>query len=102
MPPERSHSLAAAGRHGASSARSMALAAVAERPKRIQAATRSFIFGRPSKCQMEGFIYRFTTVKASFLVRRKIYRKYLKLRAYISNARLTGQHCCPVYAAIAQ
>jgi hypothetical protein len=53
------------------------------------------------KCRLEGFLYRFTTVKASFLVRRKINRKYLKLRAYISNTRMTGQRCCPFYAAIA-
>ncbi len=48
IPPERSHSLAAAGRHGASSARSTALAAVAETPNRMHAAMRSFIFSRPS------------------------------------------------------
>jgi hypothetical protein len=47
------------------------------------------------------FFYRFTTAKASILVRRKINRKYLKLVAYLSNARLTGQGTCPVYAAIA-
>ena len=36
MPPSRSQSLAAAGRHGASSARSIAFAAVAERAKKAQ------------------------------------------------------------------
>jgi hypothetical protein len=44
--------------------------------------------------------YRFTTVKASFLVRRKINRKYLKVGTNKSNTRLTGQRCCPFYAAI--
>jgi len=44
--------------------------------------------------------YRFTTVKASFLVRRKINRKYLKVRTNKSNTRLTGQRRCPFYAAI--
>jgi hypothetical protein len=45
------------------------------------------------------FSYCFATVKASFLVRRKINRKYLKTGANKSNARLTGQRCCPFYAA---
>jgi hypothetical protein len=44
--------------------------------------------------------YRPRTVKASFLVRRKINRKYLKVRTNKSNTRLTGQHRCPFYAAI--
>ncbi|MGB6939717.1 MAG: hypothetical protein WBE14_24175, partial [Xanthobacteraceae bacterium] len=34
------------------------------------------------------------------MVRRKINRKYLKVRTNKSNARLTGQRCCPFYAAI--
>jgi len=51
---------------------------------------------------MGGFFYRFATVKASFLVRRKINRKYLKSRANMSNARMTSRAVCPVYAAIAK
>jgi hypothetical protein len=45
MPPERSHILAAAGLHGASSARSIALAAVAVKPIRKHAATIVFMLG---------------------------------------------------------
>jgi hypothetical protein len=45
MPAERSHILAAAGLHGASSARSMALAAVAVRPIKMQAAKIVFMLG---------------------------------------------------------
>jgi hypothetical protein len=36
------------------------------------------------------------------LVRRKINRKYLKVRTNKSNTRLTGQQRCPFYAAIGQ
>src|SRR5580704_16999702 len=45
MPAERSHNLAAAGLHGASSARSIALAAVAVRPIKKQAANIVFMLG---------------------------------------------------------
>jgi hypothetical protein len=45
MPAERSHILAAAGLHGASSARSIALAAVAVRPIKKQAANIVFMLG---------------------------------------------------------
>jgi hypothetical protein len=48
MPPERSHSLAAAGRHGANSARSIALAAVAEIATKTHAEINSFMLNRPS------------------------------------------------------
>jgi hypothetical protein len=51
---------------------------------------------------MGEFFYRFATVKASFLVRRKINRKYLKKIANISNTCMPGRALCPVYAAIAK
>jgi hypothetical protein len=51
---------------------------------------------------MDGFFYRFATVKASFLVRRKINRKYLKKIANISNVCMPGGPLRPVYAAIAK
>jgi hypothetical protein len=53
MPPERSHILAAAGLHGASSARSIALAAVAVRPMRMHAATIVFMLGSIPLCLPE-------------------------------------------------
>jgi hypothetical protein len=48
IPPEWSQSLAAAGRHGASSARSIAFAAVAERATKTHAEINSFMLNGPS------------------------------------------------------
>jgi hypothetical protein len=60
MPPERSHHRAAADLHGASSARSMALALVVQIPRSTHATAiifmlnGSLIFGRKGRCYREG------------------------------------------------
>jgi hypothetical protein len=71
MPPERSHHRAAADLHGASSARSMALALVVQIPRSTHATAiifmlnGSLIFGRKGRCYREG------CTEASDFVRRK-------------------------------
>src|SRR5689334_4084926 len=64
MPPERSHSRAAAGLHGASSAKSMALAAEPESasngPINRHVKTAVFILNRPSVILGRGLHNRFT------------------------------------------
>jgi hypothetical protein len=47
IPPERSQNLAAAGRHGANSARSIAFAALAEMATKTHAEINSFMLNRP-------------------------------------------------------
>jgi len=70
MPAERSHILAAAGLHGASSARSIALAAVAVRPIRKQAATIVFMLGSIPHVYWKRPVYPLTARKSSIFVRR--------------------------------
>jgi hypothetical protein len=70
MPPERSHILAAAGLHGASSARSIALAAVAVRPIKKHAATIVFMLGSIPAVYWKRPVYPLTARKSSIFVRR--------------------------------
>jgi hypothetical protein len=70
MPPERSHILAAAGLHGASSARSIALAAVAVRPIKKHAATIVFMLGSIRHVYWKRPVYPLTARKSSIFVRR--------------------------------
>src|SRR5215472_4112411 len=68
MPPERSHSRAAAGLHGASSARSMAWAVVAVRPITTKhAASIVFMLGSIPRVCWKRSAYRVTAGKSSTL-----------------------------------
>jgi hypothetical protein len=87
MPAERSHILAAAGLHGASSARSIALAAVAVTPIRKQAANIVFMLGSiPHVCWETACLPR-NRQKIQHFVRRTTYIKSLTTQQKIDDMR---------------
>src|ERR1700722_634963 len=97
MPPERSHILAAAGLHGASSARSIALAAVAVRPIKKHAATIVFMLGSIPHVYWKRPVYPLTARKSSIFVRRTTSPKLLtiltQIEPMLERAKVMSPHC---------
>src|SRR5437764_13851884 len=104
MPPERSHSRAAAGLHGASSAKSMALAAEPESasngPINRHVKTAVFILNRPSVILRSGLHNCFSTGIPAHLCVAQSAVNPLKRRDYLPNIRMNFGGRCRASAVI--
>ena len=96
MPAERSHMRAAAGLHGASSAKSMAFAALTETARKApinrHAKSAGFILNRPSSFLGSRLHNGLMKEMPAFLCVAQIKRKFLSYRKNWRNARMNLVH----------